>query len=375
MKEFIEHFSKMIDYGFLGVYKRQKLSEENVETRFVPALTKACAIGVFLNLKYELFKDGKGILPETEFQLFKMFELPLAEIINLLPQRYICVIVENSNYYGIPALIESTGNGKVIITEDGYLMLGESKLCASKDEINQIGEYNGQLIYEELCKGDYVKNRQFLEDKRNVYISQNAIAQSEEQSKFIKAYPELFRMCFDKNTRVELYRCKRCGMVLRENRIGVFSCVSKKCNAQLEEKIKIEMHDPGWVMNDIAARNIYYPGQLEQKIKQILEAGKAEGTVEKYTLWPGKYEGRYDTWDFMVNMSNGRILVIDAKDVEHPHWIITDSREYLEGADFIYVVPDDKTKIYVNQINDHVSCRGKIQCLRVKELKKLIGVK
>lgn len=375
MKDFIEHFSKMIDYGFLEIYRRIKLSEEYVETRFVPALTKACAIGAFLNLKYELNKDGKGILPETEFQLFKMFELPLAEIINLLPEQYISAIAEKADYYGIPALIESIGNGKVIITEDGYLMLEESKLYASKDETNQIGEYNGQLIYEELCKGNYVKNRQFLEDKRNVYISQNAITQSEEQSKFIKAYPELFKMCYDKNTRVVLYRCKRCGMVLRENRIGVFSCVSKKCNAQLEEKIEIEMHDLGWVMNDIAARNIYYPGQLEQKIKQILEAGIAEGTVERYALWPGEYEGRYDTWDFMVNMRNGRILLIDAKDVEHPHWIITDSREYLEGADFIYVVPDDKTKVYVNQINDHVSCRGKIQCLRVRELKELIGVR
>lgn len=375
MKEFIERFSKMIDYGFLGVYKRQKLYEECVETRFVPTLTKACAIGAFLNLKYELFKDGNGILPETEFQLFKMFEFPLAEIINLLPHQYIDALVENSNYYSVPALIENTGNGRVIITEDGYLMLGDRKLYASKDEINQIGEYSGQLIYEELCKGDYVKNRQFLECKENVYISENAITQSEEQSKFIKTYPELFEKCFEKNTRVGLYRCKRCGMVLRENRIGVFSCVSKKCNAQLEEKIEIEMHGPGWVMNDIAARNIYYPGQLEQKIKQILETGKIGGTVEKYTLWPGKYEGRYDTWDFMVYMSNGRVLVIDAKDVEHPHWIITDPREYLEGADFIYVVPDDKSKTYVNQINDHVSCRGKIQCLRVKEFKKLIGVK
>lgn len=375
MEEFTEHFSKMIDYGFLGVYKRQKLFEEDVESRFVPALTKACAIGAFLNLKYELFKDEKGLLPETEFQLFKMFELPLAEIINLLPQQYINAIRENSDYYGTPALIESIGNGKVIITEDGYLMLGESRLYASKDEVNQIGEYNGQLIYEELCKGDYVKNRLFLECKENVYIPQNAIAQSEEQSKFIKMYPDLFKMCFERNSRVGLYRCKRCGMVLRENKIGMFSCVSKKCNAQIEEKTEIEMHGPGWVMNDIVARNIYYPGQLEQKIKQILESGKAEGTVEKYTLWPGKYEGRYDTWDFMVNMNNGRILVIDAKDVEHPHWIITDSREYLKGADFIYVVPDEKSKTYVNQINDHVSCRGKIQCLRVKELKKLIEAK
>ena len=51
MKEFVESFRKMMDYGFLGVYKRQKMSEENVKTRFVAALTKACGIGAFLNLK------------------------------------------------------------------------------------------------------------------------------------------------------------------------------------------------------------------------------------------------------------------------------------------------------------------------------------
>ena len=97
--------------------------------------------------------------------------------------------------------------------------------------------------------------------------------------------------------------------------------------------------------------------------------------MEQYELWPGKYEGIYDTWDFKVQMNNGRILLIDAKDVENPHWIINDKREFLEGAEFIYVVPDDKSKIYMNQINDHASCVGKVQCLRIKELKKLIEVK
>ena len=128
-------------------------------------------------------------------------------------------------------------------------------------------------------------------------------------------------------------------------------------------------------MNDIAARNIYYPGQLEQAIKKIIEAGKEIGTVEQYELWPGKHEGIYDTWDFKVQMNNGRILLVDAKDVENPHWIINDRREFLDGAEFIYVVPDDKSKIYLNQINDLKSFVGKAQCIRVKELKKLIGVK
>ena len=164
-------------------------------------------------------------------------------------------------------------------------------------------------------------------------------------------------------------------MVLRENKAGVFSCVSKRCNDQLDKKMEIEMHGPGWIMSDIVARNIYYPGQLEQKIKQILDQGIKNGSVKEYILWPGKYEGRYDTWDFKVHMNDGQVLLIDAKDVEHPHWIIADSREYLDGAEFVYVVPDDKSKIYVEQIKNHATCIGKVNCLRVKELKKLVGAK
>lgn len=375
MKDFIERFKKMVDYGFLGIYRRQKLSEESIETKFVPAITKACGIGVFLNLKYELYKDGKRILPETEFEMFKMLQSPLSNVIDALPEKYKNAVVENTSYYGIEALFEESQKGKVVLTEDGYLMLGDSKIHASKDEADQMGEYDGQLIYEELCRGDYVKNRHFLECAENVYIPENALAQSEEQTRFMKANPELFKMCYQKNNRLSLYRCKKCGMILRENKVGVFSCVSKKCNAQLDKKEEIEMHGPGWIMSDIVARNIYYPGQLEQKIKQILDQGIKNGSVKEYILWPGKYEGRYDTWDFKAYMNDGQVFLIDAKDVEHPHWIITDSREYLDGAKFLYVVPDDKSKIYVEQIKNHATCIGKVNCLRIKEFKKIMGVK
>lgn len=375
MKIFLENFNKMINYGFLGIYKRLVQSEENIETQFIPALTKACGISAFLNFKYELQREGKRILPETEYQMFKMFEIPLAETIDALPEEYKAVIKEKTIYYGLEALFEGTENGKGVLTEEGYLMLGNSALYASKDAEDQMGEYNGQLIFEELCKGDYIKNRMFLEEARNVYIPENAISQSDEQTRFIKAFPELFKMCYQKNTRTSLYRCKRCGMILRENKKGIFSCVSKKCNEHLEQKTEIEMHGSGWIMNDIVARNIYYPGQLEQTIKKVLDEGINKGTVKDYALWPGKYEGRYDTWDFKVEMTDGKVFLIDAKDIEYPHWIITDNREYLEGAEFIYVVPNDKTKSYVEQINDHISCIGKVQCVRVRELKKMIGVK
>lgn len=375
MKEFVEKFKKMVDYGFLGIYRRQKLDEESVKTRFVPALTKACGIGAFLNCKYLLSKDGKKVLPETEFNMFKMFQYPLSEVIDAFPEKLRNAVIENTSYYGIEALFEESEKGKGVITEDGYLMLGNSKLYASKDKTDQMSEYDGQMIYEELCKGDYARNRNFLECAKNVYIPENEIHQSEDQKQFKKANQELFDMCYQKNNRVSLYRCKRCGMVLRENKSGVFSCVSKKCNAQLDKKTEIEMQGPGWIMNDIAARNIYYPGRLEQEIKKILEQGIENGMVREYILWPGKREGIYDTWDFKVYMKDGQVILMDAKDVEHPHWIITDSREYVKGADFWYIVPNDKSKTYVDQIKNHSACAGKIDCLRVKELKRFMGVK
>lgn len=374
MKNFYELFSKMINYGFMGVYKRLVTQEEDIDTRFVPALAKACGIASFLNFKYNLMKQGKRILPETEFQMFQMFELPLADIIDKLPDNYKSAILDKEVYYGVDALFEGTDNGKGVLTEDGYNFLSNPAIYASKDAFDQMGEYNGQRIFEELCNEDYVGKRMFLEQQENVYIPENCIYQSDEQTRFIKGFPELHKMCYQKNTRLKLYRCKRCGMILREHKKNVFSCVSKKCNQYLEEKIEIVTNGPGWVMNDIVARNIFYPGRLEQKIKGILDEAKEEGIVKEYILWPGEYEGQYDTWDFKVIMANGRTLLIDAKDVENPHWIITDLRKYIDGADFIYVVPDEREKSYVEQINNHEKCIGKVECVRVKELRKIVGV-
>lgn len=38
-------------------------------------------------------------------------------------------------------------------------------------------------------------------------------------------------------------------------------------------------------------------------------------------------------------------------------------------AKFLYVVPNDKKKSYITQINQHDECIGKVQCIRLKELK------
>lgn len=375
--EFLQLFQKMIDYGLLGIYKRQKMTEKASDSSFVPALARAGAMGAFLNLKFDLEVDGEGILPETEYEIFHMFEFPLRRMIDQLPEPFRTLVMENTEYYEAEALMEDTGRGKVILTEDGYLMLSDRRFFKAKDRIDQLREYNGQRIFEELCRdGDhdtYVENRHFLEQAENVYIPETAGHQNEEQRRFMKKYGDLFALCYEKNDRITLFRCKRCGMILREYQNGVFSCLSKKCNAMLEQKQEIEMHGPGWVLNDIAARNIYYPGRLEQKTQELLDEAVTSKTVESYELWPGKWEGQVDTWDFKVQLSGGRILVVDAKDVESPHWLIEDPREYLENAEFIYVVPNDRSKEYLDQVNHHKKVLGKASCLRIKEFAKLIG--
>lgn len=375
MMDFFEDFNKMINYGFLGIYKRLSLSERNSKEKFVPALSKVCAIGAFLNLKYKFKEEDEPVFPETEYQLFEMFKLPLKEIIEVLPKEYQDSIKEHSIYY-TEAFISELEEGKVVITEEGYETLQNVELFNSKDVLDQMGEYNGQRIFKKLVDGDYIKNRMFLEQPQNTYIAENSIGQNDEQSRFIKYYPELFNMCYLKNTRVRLYRCKRCGMILKENKQNVFSCVSKKCNDKLDEKIEVKMSGPGWIINDIVARSIYYPGQLEQKIKQLLDKGVKQKTIKKYEIWPGRYEGEYDIWDFKVTMNEGKVLLLDAKDVQNPHWLIWDKRQYKKGAEFIYIVPNDRTKTYLEQVRGHVNCiKNHVQCIRVCELEKMIGVK
>ena len=374
MEKFFEKFDKMVNYGFLGIYKRLVLSEENSKEKFVPALSKACAIGAFLNLKYKFYEDNEPILPETEYQLFRMFEFPLRKLIDKLPEEYRNYIKTKHIYY-LEAFISQLEEGKVVITEEGYEILQNSELYASKNMWDQMGEYNGQRIFREMIKENYVECRMFLERSQNTYIPENSVKQSDEQTKFIKLHSELFSMCYSKNTRDRLYRCKRCGMILKENKLNVFSCISKKCNEKLDEKIEIKMFGNGWVMNDIVARYIYYPGQLEQKIKRLLDKGVKQKTVRQYQIWPGKREGLFDTWDFEVIMNDGSSLLIDAKDVKNPRWIIWDERECKDGSEFFYVVPNDRKKSYLDQVNNHSNCiKDHARCIRVRELKKMIGV-
>lgn len=371
MQEFSEQFLRMVDYGFLGLYRRLSASEGLPGETFIPALARACAIGAFLNLQYGLRTGGGGGLPETEFEMFRMFMEPMDHTIERLPEELAEQVRSETYYQGIGPLCEEIEPGKVILTEDGYEMLSNQVIHNAVKSTDPLGEYMAQKIFEELCRGDYVKKRSFLEDPENVYIPDNRIHQTEAQTSFKKQYPELFRLCYQENLRTPLYRCKRCGMILHESKPGIFSCISKKCNPYIEKRTEQKLDVKGYILNDAAARSIYYPGRLEREIEKVLEWAKEQNIVVQYEKWPGRYEGEYDTWDFKVQLANGKLWLLDGKDVENPHWIIMDQRELLEGAEFIYVVPDDRDRHYLDQINNHKKMADAM-CVRVRRLKKML---
>lgn len=369
LEKFIEDFCVWLDYSMLGIYRRQALMTANETSLYVPALLKACAMGAFMNRKYDLRVSGRWAMPEAEYQLYRTLANPLAELVDSMPPVYRDALIDRTCLYDMDPLVEMDGKGGVVWEQDGYLLMENPSLYHAKDVKDQMREYNGQVIFEELCRGDYRANRHFLEQPENTYIPGNAIDQSVEQRQFIQKNEKLFSLCYENNLRPKLYRCKCCGMVLREKQQDIFSCVSKKCNSRLDEKQLIETKGTGYVLRDVVARNIYYPGILEQQIKKILDHAVTIGTVQDYTIWPGIDEYHYDTWDFDVRMKDGRRYVIDAKDVENPHWLIWDERTYVADAKFLYVVPNDKKKSYITQINQHDECIGKVQCIRLKELK------
>ena len=370
----IDNLKKMMDYGMLGVYRRKQLIDEHSDIKTVPALIKACSMGAWLNRKYKLFdKDGNGILPQTESELFLMFEHPVAEMIDGLPEPYRTQATSDVTYYGTDELIDD-GDNDIIITEDGYMVLEINAIAAAKDKVEQINEYDEYNIYQNMNESNYVDKRLFIISGDNDYISVQDLLVNEDKRRFKENYPELFQLVYKRNERTDLYRCYHCGMILKERKAGDFSCVSKECNRYLDKKIKMDTTS-GWIMRDVVVQSIRYPGQLEIKIKDVLEKAIEKGTVKSYDIWPGKWEGTNDTWDFRVYMSNGSILLLDAKNVTNLYWIINDKREYMDGAKFWYVVPDSKEKRYVDIINENIAYDGIAGCLKVRELKKMLGVK
>ena len=161
--------------------------------------------------------------------------------------------------------------------------------------------------------------------------------------------------------------CSHCNLVLKEKDNGDLYCISERCSKQTKgfAKIKeIEIAEEIFTLKDSVAYSIYYFGQLEQEIKNILEKYDIE-----YKLWP-----EFDKYDFEISIGNKK-WAIDAKNVKNYKYIIDDINEMSklknEYANIFYVVPNYKPKYYLETINKNIR-DFKYKCITVNRLEEII---
>lgn len=372
---FAKDLELVVECAFMGLYHRLDQGENDPDLKkFSTLIAKACSLSSFLNFSYGLEFNHKRLLPETEWEMLNMLEFPLNDIIDKLPEPLKQEVYNETHLIRLDALFEIVNkDGTTIdITDDGYELLGYAHIAAALNSTNPISESLSHKIFHALLEsGNYEKCRFFLEDRANAYIKDNRIDMEPEQMEFIDAFPKLFSLCYQKSLRSNIYRCNNCGSILRERQPDVFSCVSKKCKNDPDKKILVETNFSGWILNDVATRYIYIPGQLEMAINDILKQGETNGRILSFVLWPGKTGSCSDTWDFKVNFSNGDLWVIDAKDIENPRWLIEDEREYPQKpGKFVYIVPNDRSKSYLETVNQNSA--GKYRCLKLNQLRDIV---
>jgi hypothetical protein len=160
--------------------------------------------------------------------------------------------------------------------------------------------------------------------------------------------------------------------VLSENEENDLHCVSEYCTQHSKAFINaksIKVDGTIMILNEVVAHNIYYPGQLEMDIKTILNENKIE-----YYLWPNM-----DEWDFKVIFEDGSEWLIDAKVVENPYWIKADIENKImkdySAEKIIYVVPNRRSKSYLEGVRKRIGSIHHIYCMKLNELEVALKVK
>ena len=233
---FAEYLERVVECAFMGLYHRLDQGENDPDLKtFSTLIAKACSLSSFLNFTYGLEFNQKRLLPETEWEMLTMLESPLNDTIDKLPESLKQEVYNKTHLVRLDALFEviNKEGTKIDITDDGYELLGYAHIAAALNSTNPISESLSQKIFQALVRsGNYEKCRFFLENKANAYIKDNRIEMESEQMEFIDAFPDLFSLCYQKSLRSTIYRCDKCGSILRERQPGVFSCVSKKGSMQ-----------------------------------------------------------------------------------------------------------------------------------------------
>lgn len=376
MEKFVSIFNSAMELSCLGLYEKLQNKSDQGDYRYSPLLKKALDKFSLLHITYSLFdEEGAPLLPIDEAALVYTFNFSIKELIDKLPGEYageLCktewyteesyITVGNDNrYYCMPELLDILNNDRI------YRKANNSPF----KELELTSQKFIQLVFER-SQEEYCEIRTFLEKKDYVFITGRMFIEDENIRSFRNKYPEIFKAAYEKlnYTNATLKVCPHCGLILKEMDDDILYCVSERCTYKSKgftnyEEFQVNGEEI-WVLRLNVARYIYYPGILEQQIKEILEKSNIYPI-----LWPDK-----DAWDFQFEL-NGKTWVIDAKDVKDPRTIQEDIRtKEEEGIPYdraIYVVPSHKNENYLEVITRMIKDRQKVECLTLPAFSRLIN--
>ncbi len=378
MEKFLKIFNNAMELSCLGLY--EKVQNKIEHEGYKPSLLIKKALDKFslLNIAYSLFnEDEEPILPSDEAALIAVFNFPTKKLIDKLPDEYreslydsvwyseenFISVGSDNCYYCTPDLLDKLNNDRI------YRKANKSPYKELELESQKFIELLFDRTQEEYCE-----IRSFLEHKKHVFITNSMFIENDYMRDFKKKYPEIFDSAYEKLNydNVKLKICPCCGLVLKEMSDGTLYCVSDRCSRKskgftIYKETKIN-EDRIWVLRLNVSRYIYYPGILEQSIKEVLEKAQI-----KHELWPDK-----DTWDFKFEIQ-GQSWAIDAKDVKNPRTIQEDiimkQEEGIHYDKVIYVVPSDRNNIYLESVRRVIKDNMRIQCITFADFKRLVDEK
>lgn len=369
MENFVRIFNDAMELACLGLYEKKNIKYEERMFKFSPILKKSLdkfsLLNYMINSKYHIKED---FFPTNETQLIKAFNLDINELIDELPEE-MKKEIEKTDWYMEEAFVGVGKDNCYYCTESLLDIINNDRAFrkASKARTKELELASQKFIYELFKReqDEYCEIRNFLEQKKYTFITNQMFLKDETIQNFKKKYPAIYDAAYESINFAKIKICKHCGLVLRELSDGTLYCASERCSKKtngFSDAPEIQINEEIIVLKENVARYIYYPGVLEQKIASILRKKKID-----FIQWPNK-----DEWDFEFNY-RGQIWKIDAKDVKNPNYIIKEKKkeksEYDKG---IYVVPSDRKKIYLDRIRRSVDDSNKFKCMTVVEFKRMI---
>lgn len=372
MDNFIKIFNDAMELVCLGLYEKKNIKDEEIKFKFSPVLKKSLdkfsLLNYMANSKYD---TEENFFPTNETQLIKTFSQDINELIDKLPAE-IKNEIAKTDWYMEEGFVRVGKNNCYYCTESLLDIINNDTIFrkSSKARSKELELASQKFIYElfQRNQDEYCEIRNFLEQKKYTFITNQMFLKDETIQNFKKKYPRIYGEAYESISYTKIKICKHCGLVLRELSDGTLHCVSERCSKKTKgftDAPEVIFNQEIMVLKENVARYIYYPGVLEQEIANILRKKKIT-----FIQWPNK-----DEWDFEFSFQ-GESWKLDAKDVKNPNYIIKDIKEkkkeksqYDKG---IYVVPSDRKKIYLDKIKRCTDDDNKFICITIAEFKRLL---